>query len=61
MSAFEGYLQRLVQVADWLVFSGHRLVFFASGGADNRVADEIIVRLSSRWPSGCEEQHPSRP
>jgi polysaccharide pyruvyl transferase WcaK-like protein len=53
-SAFEDYLERLVQVAVWLVGTGRRLVFFASGGADNRVADEVTARLSDRLEPGQE-------
>lgn len=45
---YESYLERLTQVAIWLLETEHRLVFFASGGSDHRVIDEMIARLSSR-------------
>ena len=46
--AYESYLERLAQVAVWLIQTQRRLVFFVSGGADHRVADEVIARVSSR-------------
>jgi polysaccharide pyruvyl transferase WcaK-like protein len=52
--AFEAYVESLTQAALWLIQTGRQVVFFASAGADNRVADEILARLAARLgPCGC--------
>ena len=48
LRAYESYLERLVQVAVWLIQTQRTLVFFVSGGSDHRVAGEVVARISSR-------------
>jgi len=46
--AYQRYLDRLADVAAWLVQTQRKVVFFASAGADPRVVDDVSARLSSR-------------
>jgi polysaccharide pyruvyl transferase WcaK-like protein len=52
--AFESYLDRLAEAAYWLTQTGRRLIFLASAGADNKIADEFLARMLTRFdPAKC--------